>query len=113
VRYRNITPLSPEQADQIFRGNHAEEIVHALLSITHYESDWHWVQDRALSCLHSPSPDVRRTAVLCLGHLARIHGQIDRPKVIAALTKLRTDPECSGQVEDALEDIEKFTQDSA
>ena len=76
-------------------------------------ADWEWVQDRCLDFLDSPLPDVRNTAITCLGHLARIHKQLNRPKVLAALTSKLSDPQCAGRAEDAMEDIAMFARDEA
>jgi hypothetical protein len=43
-----------------------------------------------------------------LGHLARIHGQLDLERVEPRLRELRADPEVAGSAEDALDDIERF-----
>jgi len=113
MKYETTLPIPKEQAETAFQSKVPEEIVHALLGVTHHEADWEWVQDHCLSFLNSPLSDVRNTAIICLGHLARIHRKLDRPKVLAALANMRTNPECSGFVEDALDDIEMFTNEAA
>lgn len=113
MKYEGIVPLTREQAEQDLSGANAEKIVCALLSIGNHESDWQWAQDRALSFMQSPRPEVRRAAVMCLGDLARIHRRIERAKVLPALKELLADPECSGQAEDAIDDIEVFTKEAA
>ncbi len=110
MKYEVIQPTEKDQAEQAFRGNEPAEIVHALLGVTWHLADWEWVQDHCLGFLDSPMPDVRNTAIACLGHLARIHKKINKPKVLAALADKRTDPDCAGRVEDAIEDIEMFTK---
>ena len=111
MKYESVLPIAKEQAEKAFHGRDAEEIVHALLSVTHHDADWEWVQDHCLGFLDSPLSNVRTTAIICLGHLARIHKELDRPKVLAALNPLRADPECRAHVEDAIEDIEMFTDE--
>jgi hypothetical protein len=54
--------------------------------------------------------DIRGLAVTCLGHLARIHGYIDREKVIPVLKLLLNDSEIVGRVEDALSDIKMYAK---
>jgi len=110
MKYEPILPVAKEQADSAFQGDSPEEIVHALLGVAEYESDWEWVEQRCLSFIDSPFPDVRNTAITCLGHLARTHRKLNKPKVLAALTKIRADPACAGRAEDAIEDVEMFIQ---
>ena len=113
MKYEEIAPVEKEQAEKAFGRNVSEEIVHALLGVTWHVADWEWVQDRCLGFLDSPMPDVRNTAIICLGHLARIHKQLNRPKVLAALASKLADPQCAGRAEDAMEDIEMFAKQGA
>lgn len=111
MKYEEILPVEKEQAAKVFQRNIPDEIVPALLGVTLHDADWQWVQDRCLDFLDSPLPDVRNTAITCLGHLARIHRKLDRPKVLAALAGKLTDPQTSGRAEDAMDDIEMFAKD--
>lgn len=54
--------------------------------------------------------DIRGLAVTCLGHIARIHKQLDREHVKNILTQLLHDKVISARVEDALGDIEMFLE---
>jgi hypothetical protein len=111
MKYEAVRLIEKDQAEKAFRGNESEEIVHALLGATWHIADWEWVQDRCLDLLDSPMPDVRDTAITCLGHLARIHKKLNQPKVLAALASKLSDPDCSGRAEDAMEDIEMFAKE--
>jgi hypothetical protein len=112
MKYEEISPVEKEQATLAFRRNIPDEVVHALLGVALHDADWKWVQDRCLDFLDSPLPDVRNTAITCLGHLARIHKKLDRPKVMAALASKLTDPQSAGRAEDAMDDIEMFAKDA-
>jgi hypothetical protein len=43
-------------------------IIQGLLSAAYYDPDWRWVQNLN---------GIRSNATMCLGHLARNHGQLD------------------------------------
>jgi hypothetical protein len=103
--------VAKEQAEKVFQGNSSEEIVHALLGVTEHAADWEWVEDRSLGFLDSQLPDVRNAAITCLGHLAQTRRKLNKPKILAALTKKLADPECAGRAEDAIEDIEMFIKE--
>lgn len=88
-----------------------EAVLRTLLGAVIAEPDWRRAQDECLRLLQHDEPAVRRLAVTCLGHVARIHGQIDRPRVLAALDQAASsDPGVAGQVADARDDIDHFTQ---
>jgi hypothetical protein len=53
--------------------------------------------------------NVARVATLCLGHLARIHGELDLHCVLPHLHRQKRDrPALAGTVDDVLEDISMF-----
>jgi hypothetical protein len=108
MKHEDVVPVSKENAEKTFASDVPEDIVRALLGLTLHDADWEWVQDRCLTLLDSRWAEVRNTAILCLGHLARIHKKLHKSKVIAALSKKLADPEASSRAEDALEDIEMF-----
>jgi hypothetical protein len=111
VKYHELTPLSREEAEAIFSRGSAEQVSDALLRVTFHDLDWRWVQAQALRFARSPDFDARWTAVICFGHLARIHGELDTAIVLPLLHDLAREPRLSGRVEDALSDIETFIQD--
>jgi hypothetical protein len=76
--------------------------------VASHDSDWRCVQEHCLRLTAAVDPAVRRVAATCLGHLARIHGQLDLERVGPRLRDLRADPEVSGSAEDALDDIQRF-----
>lgn len=80
----------------------------ALLSVAFQEPDWQWAQEKFLALLESESPDVRGLSATCLGHIARIHGKLDKGRVVAALNSHLDDKAILGQIEDALDDIAMF-----
>ena len=55
------------------------------------------------------NPDISGLAAICLGHLARIHGQFEKDKVIPILRSRLNDTAIAGRIEDALDDIKMFT----
>lgn len=82
-----------------------ERITRALLALAFADPDWQWVQDRCLELLVDNRIWVRRTAATCLGHLARIHHQLNVQKVMTALSKAAENPDDRAYVETAIEEI--------
>ena len=58
--------------------------------------------------LDDPHVDVRAMAALSLGHVARIHSQLDLDRVVPALTALVTTDIVGSRARDALDDIDVF-----
>lgn len=110
MRYREVPPISRNEARAVFRTKDEAAISEALLRLTFHDPDWRWVQDQLLQYAKHRSSAVRGMAGLCFGHLARIHRQLDRDVVLPVLRKLAEDPETRGQAMDALSDIEIFVR---
>jgi hypothetical protein len=105
LEYQHVLPVYKEAAARAFELGPPSEIIACLLGAAYHEHDWRWVQDKCLFFLSNSNQDVRQTAVVCLEHLARIHGVLDEEIVVSALAPLKNDPIIGGQVEDTLEGI--------
>jgi hypothetical protein len=97
-----------EEVELLLRSNDEQEVQDALLSATYYDPDWRWVQGRCLAHSHHSHPRVRSIAATCLGHLARIHRQLDLELVLQRLAELKADPLVKASAEDALDDIRLY-----
>jgi HEAT repeat len=110
LRYQEPEPIERVDAERIFLTGTPEEICDALIGVTFHDPDWRWVQEHCLEFLNHENADVRRLAATCLGHIARIHRQLDRDVVVPALKRLEADPEVAGTASDALDDIRMFLE---
>lgn len=100
--------IGKNAAEAAFLKNDVEGVCTALISVAFYELDWKWAQDKFLHFLDNDNPEIRGLAAICLGHLARIHKKLEKEKVICALRNHLGDDLISGQVEDALSDVEFY-----
>ncbi len=89
-------------------GGDGKTIAEALVGVTYHDPDWRWIQDTCLNLLNHPDAGVRAIAITCLGHVARIHRQLDTERVVPILTRFKSDPQLGGRAEDALDDIAHF-----
>ena len=108
LKYGELEPLSRQEAETALKVADDAETVMLLLRLANTEGDWEWNQNLCLSYANSPSSEIRRAAVQGLGDVARLHGQLDVPKVKAALMALWEHQELRGTIEDALGDIQVF-----
>ncbi|HTE12002.1 MAG TPA: hypothetical protein VK645_13555 [Chitinophagaceae bacterium] len=106
--YENIQPVNKNAAEVIFSSGDTNDICHAMVSLAFHEQDWKWAQDKFLILLFNENSDISGLAAVCLGHLARIHRQLEKDKVVAALNTRLDDEKIAGQIRDALDDINIF-----
>ncbi len=82
-----------------------ETLLHAIFNI----DDWKWLQDLCIQTSSSDDEDLSGLSLTGLGHIARMHKQIELEKVIPFLKKIIDDNNhLSGRASDALDDIETF-----
>jgi hypothetical protein len=89
-------------------GDEELQVNRLLVGLTFNEVDWCSVQELCLEILDADDSPYAYGAVMCLGHLARIHGRIDRARVVPAITARKDDPRLRQRVELALEDIDWY-----
>jgi HEAT repeat len=106
--FENPEPISRADAEAKLRSPDAKMRVETLLAIAYHDPDWRWVQDRCLDMLDDPHVDVRAMAALCLGHVVRIHPQLDLDRVLPALTAVLSADVVGSRARDALVEIEVF-----
>lgn len=85
------------------------EASEALIRASLWIDDPEWVENLLLSSLGDSREGVRRSAIIGLGHLGRLHGMPHLPVVISALRQFLTDPVLGGSAEDAIEDIAVYS----
>ena len=110
MKYKAPEAIPKQDAEALFESAQPEIICQALVSLAFYEPDWKWVQDKCLFFIQEKNPSVRRVAATCLGHVARIHGRLEKDKVVKELRLHMNDHELIESLEDALNDIEMFAK---
>ncbi|MFD1888237.1 CPCC family cysteine-rich protein [Paenibacillus wenxiniae] len=86
--------------------------VNGLLALAYQANDWEFAQERMIRYSEHPDENIRGIAILCFGHIARIHGMIDQALVMPILNKALYDESAfvRGHAESALDDIRMFCQ---
>jgi hypothetical protein len=110
MNYHEILPMSRRELETLLESGNETAIVEALLSAAFFDHEWRWVQGTCLRFLEHADLNVRQNAVMCLGHIARIHRNLDLELVLPKLLALKADAEINPWVEDALEDIKCFVR---
>lgn len=107
-RYEEPAPASREDLETAVAAGDPAAISRTMLGVIE-DDDVDWLTQTLLDLAGHESHEVRATAISSLGHVARIHGQIDRDRVLPRLRDLGSDPLLRGRVDDAIDDIEHFT----
>jgi hypothetical protein len=108
MEYRSVEKRDRAEIDLMLRSTSEIEVQDALLSAAYYDPDWKWVQDLCLEFLDQNNAHIQSLAATCLGHIARIHRQLDLHIVLPRLLGLADDPQIGSYVRDALDDIKFY-----
>jgi len=108
LTYESITELSREDAELIFETGTKEEIAKALVNVVHSDGNPVWLEELCMGFSQHSDPEIRGLAATCFGHIARLHGKLNRTAVEKRLNELLNDKAVAGRAEDALDDIEMF-----
>jgi hypothetical protein len=100
---------SDDVQSSLARGS-VQEVAEMLVGITLNQSSYEFAYPVVSRCAASDDPSVRGTAILCLGHLARIHGAIDAHPMIEQVCAGLCDSDewVRGQASNAVDDISMF-----
>ncbi len=82
-----------------------------LIKLVFQEDDRQWLEDKCLELLQHPDINLQEIAITAFGHIARIHGRLNRPiaeEALVAFAAMR--PELAGHIDDTLSDFEIFLQ---
>ena len=109
-QYEEVQPMRRGDAEIALQSGDALTVNRALVSLAFFDPDWRWVQAQCIQLSRHSEPDIRSVSATCLGHLARIHGIVDRREVEAVLHRLMEDSEPSvrSEASDALDEVRLF-----
>lgn len=110
MKYEPIKELSREDVDSIIERNDPSELLYVPVSVSLHSEDWKYAQDICISLSSHPDETVRGNALLGFGHIARIHGELEREKIERLVLDGFKDESryVQGHADDAFEDINHF-----
>ena len=109
-RYEEIPDYDRRMAIQELESGAVDRVVRALLSLAHTDPDRPWVESLCSHYAESTDWNIRGIAVLCFGHLARVHRKLDTETAVPIVIRALDDPSdfVRGQADTALSDILMF-----
>lgn len=103
--------LNRADIEHLLQSADDQVVIEALMSMCFNINDSKWVQRKCIEVITGKGNDeVKGLAITCLGHVARIHADIDREMVMPVLLECMKDVSLSGRVQDALDDIDMFVK---
>ncbi|WP_350616358.1 hypothetical protein [Pseudomonas sp. HY7a-MNA-CIBAN-0227] len=100
---------SKEELEIMLLSNDGDVVIDALLYLCFSINDPKWVQAKCIEAIQGTgNDDIKGLAITCIGHVARIHSEVDRSLVVPVLSDRLTDNILSGRAQDALDDIDKY-----
>lgn len=102
--------MTVEDVEAAIVRNQPEELLIAVLSAALYGLDLNWAEGVCHRLAVHPHFNVRGNAILGFGHLARIHGRLDRSVVLPLIQAALVDPHqyVRSHPHDAADDVEHF-----
>lgn len=109
MRYEEPAPVDRAEAARRLATGAPQAISETLVALALSGDALSYAQAQCLSFLRHADEGVRGTAVLCLGHLARLHGTLHLDLVLPLLDELAAwDPPLRGRIADARDDIDQY-----
>jgi hypothetical protein len=110
LRYAHAVAVSVDRAEAAFAGDDDDAIAEALIGCALDATvDRPWLETSIEKLANHKAVSVRRVAATALGHVARVHGSVNRALADRILGELRKDASTRGAANDAAEDVERFS----
>jgi hypothetical protein len=108
MKYENPTMYPRAEVERIFASGTPEEIRTALVGSILGGAPRDWAERECIRLAASADSSLRQIAATCVGHVARIHGQVDVATVVPVLLALQQDLDTAPQASDAIDDLVMF-----
>lgn len=76
--YESISDYNEEEIKKAIANNEVELLLRMVLSVALYSEDAKYAQDFCIKFSNHANFNVRGNAILGFGHIARIHGKLDK-----------------------------------
>lgn len=109
-RFEPIPWMGKRDINRVIREDVPENVSMAVLSAALNSGDGIWAEKVCYKLVNHLDPNVRGNALLSIGHIARVHGTLDRKRALSTLkAALNDDHEfVRAHADDALDDVRHF-----
>lgn len=109
--FDNERPVPKLETLAVLAGGDGERICRVLVAVAFYERDREWAEALMLDASRHGNEQVAGLALVCIGHLARIHGRVS-PAALQRVQEGRSIPALAGSAGDAWDDIQMYAPGS-
>ena len=81
MKYETIKKLNKEEVEKAIYKDNPNELLYAVLSVALYSADSDYAEKICVQLSKHKNFNVRGNAILGFGHMARIHGKLDKKRV--------------------------------
>lgn len=110
LKYEDVNIVYLRDFFVSLKGNDMNKIASDMIGFVYGEKNWKEAERVILECLDDERSTVREIAVTCIGHIARIHGKINREAVGKKFANMKKNSQINGKIEDSLDDIDIFVK---
>lgn len=108
MRERFVAPISNHEVANLIRQADDEALCYAIIILGHYHEERAFAEQMLLKLADHHNAWVRAMACKGFGHLARVHGYLDKRRVKPVLLREWRENPHHGDIEIAFEDIRHF-----
>lgn len=109
MEYDNTSFIDKQKAIELFKTGDSEIVCKTLIDAISYIHDRQWLQDKCIELSQSSDFWISKTAINCIGDIARIYKKLDAKKVKYLFSELKKKrKELLGTIEDVEDDFEIY-----
>jgi len=110
MKYEVIKQLSEDEVESAILRNDPQELLYAVISAALHSDKPEWAEDVCLRLCKHEHFNVRGNAILGFGHIARIHGKLNKEQVKPLIELALSDNSdyVRGQADGAANDVEWY-----
>lgn len=102
-------PITKQQLEKALLQGSPEVACKALVDAVAFIDDYQWLLSHLTEVLANfDDQQINRTAIVCLGQLARTNAGADKEELAAVLAPHILNPQLRGAAEDALDDVRMY-----
>lgn len=110
MKYESIKEYSEAEIKKALTDNKADELFYVVLSVAFYSDDFEYAENICIQLSNQKHFNVRGNAIQGFGHIARIHGKLNKNKIKPIIENALKDKNeyVRGNANDAKDDTEIF-----
>ena len=79
--FRPVEAWTPRAVEKAIQADDADALLRAVVAVSMTDLDWRYAQNLCIHLSSHENANVRGNAVLGFGHIARVHGHLERARV--------------------------------